>query len=245
MKKNSKSAQTSKNKNSLGRAASALIRRNPLLTTGILIGPIVAAAVNLKAAVALSIAVFVIVIPPVIVAKILQNRIADWINAVISVVLSSALAFLAYHLVSPLSPLIFDVVGIYLPVLIIAPVSIVGPGRDRLASKSLPWCIAELVFLGAGFTIIACLIGLIRELLSNFSIWGVSLGNSANISAASTVFTGFIILGFISAIFRAFVIIEKRFLIWYRRYSAEKKAHRSTNLTAQSDSVNAETANIR
>ena len=38
-------------------AASALFRRNPVLTAGLLIGPIVAAASNLKAAVAFSIAI--------------------------------------------------------------------------------------------------------------------------------------------------------------------------------------------
>ncbi len=240
MKEKNAPAPISENARSFGRAASALFRRNPILTAGILIGPVVAAAVNLKAAVALSIAVFVMVLPAVVVARLLWDRLPDWVTAIISVLISSALAFLAYRLISPISPLIFDIVGIYIPVLIIAPVSILGPGHDHFASKSRLWSIAELVFLGLGFAAVACLVGVIRELLSNFSVWGIPLGHPANISAATTVFAGFILLGFIAALFRALAMIEKRIRLWCRHRNDEKAARRlaaaAASLQAASDS---------
>ena len=213
-------------KKALGRAASALIRRNPVLTIGMLIGPVVAAAVNLKAAVALSIAVFIMVVPAVIAARLLQKLVPDWVDAIISVLLSAGLSFLAYALISPISPLIFDTIGIYLPVLIVAPVSILGPGRDRFAAKSRLWSIAEVFFIGIGFTIIACLVGLIRELLANASVWGVALGSSPALPAASTVFAGFIILGFLAAMFRALAMLEKQLRLRQQRKKAEKLARK-------------------
>ncbi len=213
-------------KKSLGRAASALFRRNPVLTAGLLLGPVVAAAVNLKAAVALSIAVFIMVVPTVIVARFLQDCLPDWVVAIISVLIPSALAFPAYALISPISPLIFDTIGIYLPVLIVAPASILRPGHNHFASKSKLWCAVEMLFIGLGFAMISCLFGLIRELLASSSVWGIPVGPLPSLSAATTVFAGFILLGFLSALFRAIAMIERRIRLWLKRRSEEKAAQK-------------------
>ena len=208
-------------------AASALFRRNPVLTAGLLIGPIVAAASNLKAAVAFSIAIFVMVFPAILLAKMLQHRLHDWVIAPITILASAGLFFLAYRLISPISPLIFDSIGIYLPVLIIAPVSIIGPGQDFFASRSRLWCIAEAFFLCLGFAVVSCLTGALREVVSSASLWGIRIHNAPTLGAANTVFCGFIVLGFTAALFKSFAIIEKRIVAFSKRKKSEKLA-RST-----------------
>ena len=208
------------------RSASAVFRRNPVLTAGLLIAPVVAAAINLKAGVALSIAAAVMVLPSVLISKFLQKLIPDWVLAIISVLLSSGLAFLAYDLVKPISPLIFDTLGIYFPLMIITPLSILGPGHDHLASKDLFWCVFEVIFIGVGFSLVACLTGALRELIANASIWGVPLGRAHSLSFPNTVFAGFIILGFTAALFRSFIIVEKAIGKRVRLRAEEKRQRR-------------------
>jgi len=205
-------------------AASALFRRNPVLTVGLLVGPLVAAATTLKAAAALSIAVFVIVLPSVVLAKLLQNLLPTWLIAAVSILCSASLSFLAHFLITPISPLIFDAIGIYLPVLIITPVSFVGPGHDHFASRSKRWCILEALFVGIGFSLVAGILGALRELLSSSSLWGIPIAVLPSFRAANTVFAGFILLGFLSAFFRSLAITEKKMAAFFRRRKAEKLA---------------------
>ncbi|MBQ3049546.1 MAG: hypothetical protein IJC94_06290 [Oscillospiraceae bacterium] len=205
-------------------ATSAVFRRNPVLTAGLLIGPIVAAATNLKAAAALSIAVFVMVFPAIVAAVLLKNRLRDWIVAPITILTAAGFFFLAYNLIAPISPLIFDSIGIYLPILMIAPVSIIGPGQDHLASKTRIWGIVEAFFLCLGFAFVSCLVGAIRELFSSASLWGVTIHSAPTFSAANTVFFGFIVLGFTAALFKAFSIFERRIVTFSKRKKSEKLA---------------------
>jgi len=105
--------------------------------------------------------------------------------------------FTAQAAVAPISPTIFDSLGIYLPLLALNTV-VVAYSRLISEEKSAVFNLLDGVCFSLGFLIVAALIGGARELLGNGSLWGYAI-LQRKASALALPFSGFLIAGFLAA----------------------------------------------
>lgn len=184
------------------KAVDGFIINNPVLSRGLGLASIVVASATLKNAVALSIAFFIVVIPTLFVASLMKDRLQSWIRAFIYAFIASIFYPIAYLAVSRLftSQVRIDL-GIYLPLTILNTIIIYR--AERCAIKSKPYIAIWDGFLhGFGYVFTLCGIAVIREVVGYGTIWGKTLSFVAHpISGVTLPFFGFILLGFISALY--------------------------------------------
>ena len=100
-----------------------------------------------------------------------------------------------------ISPLIFDTLGVYFSLICVNSLLMFSVGQ---AQKKTPFAALKLAlrqWLGA--TLVALVLGLIRELTGSGSVWGVTLlRNIPRLPVAQMAMGGFILMGFFAALCR-------------------------------------------
>ena len=177
--------------------AEKVFSSNPVLVSGLVLGPVVMCASSLKNAAALSIAFALIIIPVLLFASTAGRALPAPARIPAYVLLAAAMLIPIEMLVSYISPIIFDALGIYLPLLAVNSVVVAYTGRA--AEKEGPAAaLMDGVFFSLGFALAVGLLGLVREFLGSGSLWGVAVSDF-KASAALLPFSGFILLGFMAA----------------------------------------------
>ena len=179
-----------------------LFAHNPVLVTGIIISPAVVAAASLRIAVALSITMAVVTVPTLFIASLTKRHLPAWLRTPLYAVIASALLVVAAIPVGTLSPTIFDAVGMYFPLLAVN--SVIFTRSDKYTKRTDPlWAVADAIVYVLGFALAVCLIGSIREILGNNTLWGVAIPFPIKMRGAFYPFFGFIVTAFLAAAWRA------------------------------------------
>ena len=182
--------------------------KNPVLVLGLVLGHLAAGDINLQNAAALSVTFLFITVPVMLFAATFGKKIPDGINMIFYALLSAIMLVPAYFVCKGFSATIFDSAGIYPALLAVSTVPIVF--SSKVAEKQSP---AKAAFSGVcislGFALTAAVLGAIREILSNGSLWGFKFTEVA-FPAANLPFWGFIFLGFMAAIINWIKEIAKK-----------------------------------
>lgn len=170
---------------------------NPVLVGGMVLGEIVIGATSLQNAVALSVTFAIVTIPVLLLAPLVAHFVPKTWRILCYALVSMSMLFTAQAAVAPISPTIFDSLGIYLPLLALNTV-VVAYSRLISEEKSAAFNLLDGVCFSLGFLIVAVLIGGIRELFGSGTLWGhVILQRKA--SALKLPFAGFLLAGFLAA----------------------------------------------
>lgn len=188
-----------RNRRNLRLALGGLFEKNPVLASGLIIAPVVVAAVSLRTATALSIAMALICIPAIIVSGLISRWIPYWVTAVTATAVSTAMIIPAYLCIAPLSVHIFDALGIYFPIMAVSSLPMAYISGYRRRPRPMRWIILQAVCLAVGFAAVAFLMGGLREFIGYGTLWGFPLNTPLKITGVQLPFFGFILLGFIAA----------------------------------------------
>ena len=174
-----------------------LFTKNTVLVSGLVLAPVVVMGNTLKSAVLLSAAFFIITFFTVTISWFIPAK-APFTLRMISHALIGAVIFipLGYFLQNMFAEQIYKV-SIFLPLLITNSI-IVRKSETRFTKRQFPFLMIDLISHIFGFIIVICVIGAVREILGNSSIWGHNF-NLAHIPALMFPFSGFIICGFCAA----------------------------------------------
>lgn len=179
---------------------SAIIK-NPLLFEAIGVAPVVAMAMSLKTAIMLAvISIIELIIIELITCKflkLLKSRFRVLIYAVLGVLINIPM-FLLFDYFAPNET---AKVSIFLP--LIAVNSLVALHCERFAVRhNIKETLSDALFSGFGYAIIVLLVGLVREIIGSGTVYGVDLHLPVKLSGMLLPFGGFIVLGYISAVFK-------------------------------------------
>jgi len=178
-------------------SATKMFASNPVLVTGLILGPLVVCATSLQNAAGLSIAFALIVVPVLLFAAWIGVRLPAPARAAAYVTIAGLMLIPVEMLVSRISQTIFDSLGIYLPLMAVN--SIVVAYTARYTEKhDLGTALMDGVFFSLGFALTAGVLGLLRELFGSGTIWGVPVAQF-KAPALLLPFSGFILLGFMAA----------------------------------------------
>ena len=174
------------------------ITQNPVLIFGLSLGPIVAISQSLKAGVSISVAFAIIIIPVVTIIGYIPTKLSKSLRVVISALLSSMFFIPAFWFAQTIFPEVQDKVVVFLPLMVVNP--IINSCSKEAAKGRFPLhSFLKGVETAVGFAIVMCLVSLFRELFGNGTIWDKIVFEDGGNIAFLLPFSGFIILGFLSA----------------------------------------------
>ncbi len=196
------------------------LRRNAVLSLGMVIAPIVVCCDTLPKAVLLSLAFSCITITTVFIGSFYPRRLVYAVRVVLYA-LTAAVVFIPTSLLCEyFSPSIYaaleqtlipgsmDMAGVmYLPLLSVNSFIVLHSELYFYRQKKGQMFIS-LVSHTAGFCLAACLMGCIREILAYGSIWGHVVDMPLLMQGFSAPWGGFIVLGILCALHR--VIFPKK-----------------------------------
>ncbi len=182
---------------------SALIK-NPLLFEAIGLCPVVAIAHSLKLAVFLAIVTAIeMIVCEVLASKLLKNVRRYW-RVALYVLFGVIVIFPTMYAVGRFSSDLSANFGVYLPLMAVN--SLVALHCERVAVKNdVKNSFIDAVSSSLSYGVVAILVGFLRELFGNGTIWGVDLNLLVKIPAFLMPFGGLIILGFLAAGLKAFI----------------------------------------
>lgn len=174
-----------------------LFGRNAVLAAGLGLPFIIIASNTMKNAAAMSLSTYCAILPSVVVGRLIARKVPVWARYLIITFVALIGVYFSRYIVREISLEIFDALGIYLPLLAVNSLIFnrsVHYAADHPMGRSL---VSGILYCG-GFAAVALIIAAMREFLGSGSLWGITLA-PFRFPAALTVFSGFILLGFLAA----------------------------------------------
>lgn len=174
-----------------------IFMENPVLAGGLVIGQLAAGSVSLQSGAALSITFLFITLPVLVFASAVGKYLPKVISLLCYMVISAMMLMPSYLVVRNISNTVIENVGIYLPLLAVTtiPVAYSSKFSERHGVKV---AFIDAIGLSLGFSFIALLLGGIRELFGNGTLWGDRVF-AFYFPSLLLPFWGFIIMGLLAA----------------------------------------------
>lgn len=182
---------------------------NTVLERGLVIAPIIVAGNTMKNAVMLSIAFVIITFFTVLVSSFIPKKLPYTIRAIMHTVLAAILFIPVSYFLQGYFPEAVYKAGIFLPLLVTNSL-IVSKGESRFFKKTRGVMAVDLLSHVLGFSLVACIVGTIREILGSGSFWEIPLGLGETAPMLMFPLAGFILLGFLAAALQKFRLYVTR-----------------------------------
>ena len=173
--------------------------KNPVLSLGLAMPFAVVCTTRLQYAAALSIAMFLTLIPTLLLASLVGERLISGLRVIVYPLVASVLLVPVTYLIEPLAPNLVESLGFYLQILPVNTLLIFSIG-PCVAMKNHKKVLTYAVLDALGFALALCILGFIRELLGSGTVWGAPLSIlPGQFRGVSFPFFGFIALGLLAA----------------------------------------------
>lgn len=177
-----------------------LLMQNPVLERGLILAPVVVASVNAKNSFVLGASFAIITIISVLISSFIPKKIPYTIRTILYTLIACMVFVPTGYLMSRMFVGCLDEIGVWLP-LLCANSLIVVKSESRFHKQKVFHMLLDLVCNTLGFFIVIMLVGGIRELLSEGTLWGAEMfGGLTLVPAANFPFSGFIIVGLLAAL---------------------------------------------
>ena len=195
---------------------------NPVIMQGMGLAPLVVLATSGRSALMLAAAVALLLTPSRVISYFLSKLVPlrehageEELRARLLPrgLLYSGTAAVVYMAVYPVLDRLFGVelltLGIYLPMLVVEPLIIYRYGRVQ---ETVRKALSKGVRVTVGYAVVLLLVGCIREWLAAGTVFGFAVGDAVLLPLASMPAGGFLLLGVLSAVWRALAARYKAFL---------------------------------
>lgn len=171
---------------------------NPVLVSGLSLGPVIAISQSLKAGVSLSVAFSIIIIPVLVIFGFIPVKLSKSIRVILCALLSCVFFVPALWFAQTIFPEVNDKVGVFLPLMVVNPI-ISARSADAARGYRPLTSMLNGIETAIGFTVVMCLVSALREILGKGTIWDAPIGNMQGNISFLLPFMGFIIVGFLAA----------------------------------------------
>ena len=195
---------------------------NPVIMQGMGLAPLVVLATSGRSALMLAAAVALLLTPSRLLSFLLSKLVPLQEHASEEELRAKLLprgllycgtAAVVYMAVYPILDRLFGVelltLGIYLPMLVVEPLIIYRYGRVQ---ETVRKALSKGVRVTVGYAVVLLLVGCIREWLAAGTVFGFAVGDAVLLPLASMPAGGFLLLGVLSAVWRALAARYKAFL---------------------------------
>lgn len=175
----------------------AAIAKNPLMVLFLGACPAMAATATVKGALGMGLAVLVVMVLSNLLISALRKMISREALIPVCVVVSAGFVSIVQMLMNAFLPNIYQMLGVYVAVVA---VNLVVFGQSEAAANGSS--VSDAIITGVYFTVMLLVMGIVRELLGNASIFGVNIAFLSNyrISLLSKAPGGFIIASILAGV---------------------------------------------
>ena len=182
-----------------------IVRENPTFVLVLGMCPTLGTTTSAINGAGMGIATMFVLILSNIVISLVKNLIPDKVRIPAFIVIIASFVTIIQMLMQAYVPALYASLGVFIPLIV---VNCIILGRaEAFASKNSPVdSMLDGVGIGLGFTLSLTVIGAIRELLGNGSVFGFSFGISDYMPLVFVLAPGaFLVLGYLMALFNKFV----------------------------------------
>ncbi|MDE5741962.1 MAG: hypothetical protein K2H90_05890 [Oscillospiraceae bacterium] len=187
----------------------ALLRRNPILVSGLVIAPAVVIADSFFDAVTLVAAFSVITFFTLLVSSFVPKNIVYSIRIILYTVIGALVYVPSAILLKYLMPEGIEAMGVFFPLLITNGL-IISRSESIFFLESKGHMLLDIIFCIIGYDLAVLIFGTLREILGTGMIGGKIIGMPIVLSAFQYPFGGFILLGILAALLRVIMVTVKR-----------------------------------
>lgn len=180
-----------------------IIVKNPVLIGTIGLCPIVAICTSLKAAFIMSAITILTLIIAQALSSLVLRHLPQWFRMGLYMLVGMLVVVPFILLVEKLDPTTMLALGIYFPLLAVNPVIVRQCEREGV-NIGLSESFFNSLCAGFGYSAVLVIVGIIREILGNGTIWGVPVLPITPAAGMLMPMGGFVILAFLAALLRAY-----------------------------------------
>lgn len=180
-----------------------IIVKNPVLIGTIGLCPIVAICTSLKAALIMSAITILTLIIAQALSSLVLRHLPQWFRMGLYMLVGMLVVVPFILLVEKLDPTAMLALGIYFPLLAVNPVIVRQCEREGV-NIGLSESFFNSLCAGFGYSAVLIIVGIIREILGNGTIWGVSVLPITPAAGMLMPMGGFVILAFLAALLRTY-----------------------------------------
>lgn len=184
---------------------SGIVKNNPTFVLVLGMCPTLGTTTSASNGFGMGVATMAVLIMSNLVISLVKNLIPDKVRIPAFIVIIASFVTIIQMLMQAYVPALYASLGVFIPLIV---VNCIILGRaEAFASKNSPVdSMLDGVGIGLGFTLSLTVIGAIRELLGNGSVFGFSFGISDYMPLVFVLAPGaFLVLGYLMALFNKFV----------------------------------------
>ncbi len=187
----------------------ALLYKNPILVSGMVIAPVVVMANNFFDALTLIAAFSLITFFTLLISSFVPKNIVYTIRIILYTLIGALVYVPSVILLKYLMPEGVKALGIFFP-LFITSSFIISRSESIFFLETKGKMFLDIIFCIIGYDAAVLLFAAIREILAFGTIGGTIIGMPVQLSAFQNPFGGFILLGLMAAVFRSVLLFIKR-----------------------------------
>ena len=187
----------------------ALLYKNPILVSGMVIAPVVVMANNFWDALTLVSAFSMITFFTLVVSSFVPKNIVYTIRIILYTIIGALVYVPSVILLKYIMPDGVDALGIFFP-LFITSSFIISRSETIFFLETKGKMFLDIIFCIIGYDAAVLLFAAIREILAFGTIGGTIIGMPVAFTAFQNPFGGFILLGLMAALFRSILLFLKR-----------------------------------
>lgn len=185
--------------------------RNIVLVKMISICPIIAAAVNLKYGVTLTVAAAAALLPTALLMSLVGDKLKPVLRAPLYTLLASCILLgVAFVVQEYVEPELYAALYLYLPLMAVNTLMTYRAGGFAVASRP-PEALADAFGSTMGFGAVICLVSAVRELLAFGTLWDIRL-TAPLLPAVASPFVAFLLLGIMAGALQFLREMTRRFV---------------------------------
>lgn len=187
----------------------ALLYKNPILVSGMVIAPVVVMADNFFDALTLIAAFSLITFFTLLISSFVPKNIVYTVRIILYTLIGALVYVPSVILMKYLMPEGVEALGIFFP-LFITSSFIISRSESIFFLETKGKMFLDIIFCIIGYDAAVLLFAAIREILAFGTIGGTIIGMPVQLSALQNPFGGFILLGLMAALFRSVLLFIKR-----------------------------------
>ena len=182
----------------LFRPIKRLVTDNPVLVSGLSLGPIVAISQSLKAGFSLSAAFCIIIVPVLVIFGFIPVKLSKSMRIILAALLSCIFFVPALWFAQTIFPEVNDKVGVFLPLMVVNP--IINVKSADAANGYKPFTSMKRgIETAISFSLVMCFVSALREILGKGTIWDAPISTHTGNFSFQLPFMGFILVGLLAA----------------------------------------------
>ncbi len=193
------------NNNTFKRIISSTLIKNPLLFEAIGLCPVVAIAISLQLSLFLAVVTTIEMIVCEVLASLLLKNVRRYWRVVLYAIFGVVIIFPIMIFVNKFFPDVSINFGIYLPLMAVN--SLIALHCERVAVKNkVKDSLIDALSASLSYGVVTIIVGFLREIFANGTIANININMPVKFPALATPFGGLLIIGFLAAVLKAFIM---------------------------------------